>query len=221
MRCVFRPSFLVVPHGRRPVSFVIAEPELLAATATHLSSLRTTLVAANAAAAVPTTGLLAAADDEVSVAIAAGFRAYGQAYQALSAQAADVHARFVQALAAGADRYASAEAANAGQQLLDIVNAPTQALIDRPLIGNGTNGAPGTGQDGGPGGLLIGNGGSGGSGAAGTNGGNGGAAGLLGAGGAGGVGGFGLPGGAGGNDGAGGAGGLFGNGGNGGTGGGH
>lgn len=144
MRCVFRPSFLVVPHGRRPVSFVIAEPELLAATATHLSSLRTTLVAANAAAAVPTTGLLAAADDEVSVAIAAGFRAYGQAYQALSAQAADVHARFVQALAAGADRYASAEAANAGQQLLDIVNAPTQALIGRPLIGNGTNGAPGT-----------------------------------------------------------------------------
>ncbi|WP_373196798.1 PE family protein, partial [Mycobacterium marinum] len=196
------------------MSFVIAEPELLAATATHLSSLRTTLVAANAAAAVPTTGLLAAADDEVSVAIAAGFRAYGQAYQALSTRAADVHARFVQALAAGADRYASAEAANAGQQLLDIVNAPTQALIGRPLIGNGTNGAPGTGQDGGPGGLLIGNGGgsldgNGGSGGAG------GAGGFLGSGGKGGVGGVsahqvggtGGPGGTGGLLGAGGAGG--------------
>ncbi|MEK1233279.1 PE family protein, partial [Mycobacterium ulcerans] len=27
-----------------------------------------------------------------------------------------------------------------------MVNAPTQALLGRPLIGNGANGAPGTGQ---------------------------------------------------------------------------
>ncbi|UGT94672.1 hypothetical protein LTS72_27345 [Mycobacterium ostraviense] len=57
--------------------------------------------------------------------------------------------------------------------LLNIVNSPAQVLLGRPLFGNGINGA-GTGQDGGPGGLLIGNGGSGGSGAPGQNGGDGG-----------------------------------------------
>ncbi len=39
------------------------------------------------------------------------------------------------------------------------MNTPTQLLLGRPLIGNGANGAPGTGQAGGAGGLLYGNGG--------------------------------------------------------------
>ena len=39
------------------------------------------------------------------------------------------------------------------------------AATGRPLVGNGTNGAPGTGQNGGPGGILWGPGGDGGSGA--------------------------------------------------------
>jgi hypothetical protein len=50
------------------------------------------------------------------------------------------------------------------QDLLGIVNAPTDALLGRPLIGNGANGAPGTGAAGGDGGWLIGNGGAGGAG---------------------------------------------------------
>ncbi|WP_338150824.1 PGRS repeat-containing protein, partial [Mycobacterium marinum] len=57
------------------------------------------------------------------------------------------------------------------------MNEPALALTGRPLIGNGANGAPGTGVDGAPGGWLLGNGGAGGSGAAGMPGGNGGAAG--------------------------------------------
>ncbi|BCI92172.1 hypothetical protein NIIDMKKI_73780 [Mycobacterium kansasii] len=65
--------------------------------------------------------------------------------------------------------------------------------MGRPLIGNGTNGLPNTGQDGGPGGLLYGNGGNGGSGGPGQLGGNGGSAGLIGNGGAGGAGGPGTP----------------------------
>jgi len=131
-----------------------------------------TISAANAAAAAPTTGLLAAGADEVSAAVAALFGAHGQAHQALSAQAAAFHQEFVRALSAGAGSYAGAEAAAASplQSLLDPINAQVQATIGRPLIGNGTNGTPGTGQDGTPGGWLVGNCEAGGSGAAGTGG---------------------------------------------------
>ncbi|WP_140032002.1 PE domain-containing protein, partial [Mycobacterium tuberculosis] len=72
------------------------------------------------------------------------------------------HDQFVRALAAGAGAYAGAEAANVEQQLLNAINAPTLALLGRPLIGNGADGSPGTGQAGGPGGILYGNGGNGG-----------------------------------------------------------
>jgi hypothetical protein len=37
---------------------------------------------------------------------------------------------------------------------LGAINAPTEAILDRPLIGNGANGGPG--QNGGAGGLLYG-----------------------------------------------------------------
>ncbi len=93
------------------------------------------------------------------------------------------HEQFVRALAAGGNSYAVAEAATAQsvqQDLLNLINAPTQALLGRPLIGNGANGLPGTGQNGGDGGILYGNGGNGGSGGVNQAGGNGGNAGLLG-----------------------------------------
>ncbi|WP_152022872.1 PE family protein, partial [Mycobacterium tuberculosis] len=48
------------------MSFVIASPEALLAAATDLAAIRSTIRAANAAAAVPTTGALAPAADEVS-----------------------------------------------------------------------------------------------------------------------------------------------------------
>src|ERR1700739_1731009 len=158
------------------MSFVIAAPEFLTAAATDLANIGSTLSAANAAAAVPTTGILAAAEDEVSAAIAALFSAHGQGFQALGAQAAAFHTQFVQALSAGAGSYAGAEAANVAaftanpaqtvqQDLLGVINAPFLAATGRPLIGNGANGAPGTGQNGAPGGWLLGDGGAGGSGA--------------------------------------------------------
>src|ERR1700741_4630392 len=148
------------------MSFVIAAPEFLASAATDLANIGSTLGAANAAAATQTTGVLAAAEDEVSAAIAALFSAHGQGFQALSAQAAAFHHQFVQALNAGAGSYAATEAANESpmQQALNAVNAPAQAMTGRPLIGNGTNGGTvnGVGQPGGPGGILFGNGGNGG-----------------------------------------------------------
>ncbi|MCV7078532.1 PE family protein, partial [Mycobacterium szulgai] len=180
------------------MSFVMAAPQVLETAATDLASLGSALSAANAAAAAPITALSAAAEDEVSLAIAALFSGHAEGYQALSAQATAFHQRFVQALTAGASAYASAEAANASplQALLDAVNAPSQALTGRPLIGNGANAAPGTGNNGGDAGWLLGDGGAGGSGTpdtvgtGGGTGGRGGAAGLFGSGGAGGAGGY-------------------------------
>lgn len=194
------------------MSFVIAAPEVMAAAATDLANIGSSISAASAAAAGPTMGILAAGADEVSVAISALFGSHAQGYQTLSAQLAAYHNQFVRALNAGAGSYASAEAANVQQTLLNAINAPTQTLLGRPLIGNGADGGPG--QNGGPGGLLYGNGGNGGAGdTANPNGGN--AALLFGNGGAGGAGGAG-------GIGAGGAGGfgavLFGNGGAGGSG---
>lgn len=150
------------------MSYVLATPEMVAAAANNLAQIGSTLSAANAAALAPTTGVLAAGADEVSAAVASLFSGHAQAYQTLGTQAAAFHERFIQALSTAAGAYGSAEAANASplQQALNVINAPTQTLLGRPLIGNGTNGAPGTGQAGGPGGLLYGNGGNGGSGGA-------------------------------------------------------
>ena len=95
------------------MSFVIAVPEFVASAATDLSNIGSGLSAANAVAAVPTTGVLAAAQDEVSAAIAALFSSHGQAYQSLSARAAAFHAEFVQALSGAGGAYSLTEAANA------------------------------------------------------------------------------------------------------------
>lgn len=174
------------------MSYVLATPEMVAAAANNLAQIGSTLSAANAAALAPTTGVLAAGADEVSAAVASLFSGHAQAYQTLGTQAAAFHERFIQALSTAAGAYGSAEAANASplQQALNVINAPTQTLLGRPLIGNGTNGAPGTGQAGGPGGLLYGNGGNGGSGFGagipGGRGGDGGSGGLIGDGGTGG-----------------------------------
>ncbi|ORV74455.1 PE-PGRS family protein, partial [Mycobacterium gastri] len=110
---------------------MIAAPEAIAAAATDLAGIGSAIGAANAAAAANTEVVLVAGADEVSAAIAVLFGAHGQAYQALSAQAAAFHAQFVQALTAGAGSYASAEAASAASitsPLLNAINAPFLAL---------------------------------------------------------------------------------------------
>src|SRR5882757_1917134 len=139
------------------MSYLVAAPDMLAAAASDMASIGESLSAAHSAAAAPTTAVMAAAADEVSAAIASLFSSHGQAFQALSAQAATFHTEFLQALNGAGQAY-----------------APTEALLGRKLIGNGTNGAPGTGQAGGAGGILLGNGGNGGSGAPGRIGGKGG-----------------------------------------------
>ena len=66
------------------MSYVIAAPEMLAAAAADVAGIGSSLSEANAAAATQTTGVLAAAEDEVSAAIAALFSTHGQGFQALS-----------------------------------------------------------------------------------------------------------------------------------------
>src|SRR5271156_2641362 len=128
----------------RKMSFLNTTPELVTEVASDLASIGSTLDAANAAAVAPTTGVLAAGADEVSAAITSLFSAHAQAYQALSAQAAEFHAQFVKLMTAGVAQYTTAEASNAAsfqtlqQDLLNLINAPTEFLLNRPLFGNGT-----------------------------------------------------------------------------------
>ncbi len=185
------------------MSFVLIAPEFVTAAAGDLTNLGSSISAANASAASATTQVLAAGADEVSARIAALFGGFGLEYQAISAQVAAYHQRFVQALSTGAGAYASAEAAAAEQIVLGVINAPTQALLGRPLIGDGAN-ATTPGGAGGAGGLPgVGDGGDGGNGGNGGNGGTGvgSPGGLGGAGGTGGLGGAGAGGGADGDDG--------------------
>ncbi|MGB9305867.1 MAG: PE family protein, partial [Mycobacterium sp.] len=158
-------------------SFVLISPEILTMASADLSTIGSAIRSANAAAAGSTTSVVAAAQDEVSAAISQAFGRYAQEYQALSAQAALFHDQFVQTLTSGSGQYAATEAANAAAnadplttlvgefQSLGLSNySPVKLLTGRPLFGNGADGAPGTGQNGGDGGWLIGNGGNGGSG---------------------------------------------------------
>jgi hypothetical protein len=89
------------------MSLVIATPDVMAAAATDLANICSTIRAADAAAAFPTTAVLAAGADEVSAAITSLFNAHAQGFQALSAQAARFHAQFVQALNSAGSSYAA------------------------------------------------------------------------------------------------------------------
>ncbi len=95
------------------MSFVTTQPEALAAAAGSLHTIGSTLSAQNAAAAAPTTGVVPAAADEVSVVTAAQFAAHAQMYQAVSAQAAAIHETFVNTLSTSSGSYAVTESANA------------------------------------------------------------------------------------------------------------
>lgn len=99
------------------MSFVVAEPELVQAAAQNLAGIRSTLGDATAAAAGPTTAVVAAAEDQVSTSVAALFGAFGEEYQVLNAQAQAFHGEFVNLLNAGAGAYLAADTANAAQAL--------------------------------------------------------------------------------------------------------
>ncbi|QUR68612.1 PE family protein [Mycobacterium spongiae] len=116
------------------MTFVMTQPQLMAAAAADVAGIRSTISAASAAAAGPTSGLVAAAGDEVSAAIARLFSAFGQEYQAVITQTAAFHNEFADALAAAARAYAAAEVANAAavSGALGALSAPADAMVMSP-----------------------------------------------------------------------------------------
>lgn len=66
---------------------LLAAPEALASAARDLAVIRWSVTDAGAAAALQTTGVVAAASDEVSATIAALFGKYGRQYQVVAALA--------------------------------------------------------------------------------------------------------------------------------------
>lgn len=111
------------------MSFVVTAPESVTAAAANLAGIGSALGEATAAAAGPTTGVVAAAADEVSIAISRLFGTYGQEFHAVTAQAAAFHDEFVSLLNGGAAAYLGTEIANAEQGLLNAVNAPARAVL--------------------------------------------------------------------------------------------
>lgn len=116
------------------MSFVFATPEFVSAAAADLANIGTAIGDANAAAMLPTSGIVAAGADEVSATVAAVFGAHAQAYQAVSTQAASFHQQFVQLMSGGAAQYLAAEAANA---------SPLQT-VQQDGLGTGSGGAAGS-----------------------------------------------------------------------------
>jgi PE family/Phosphoesterase family len=131
-------------------SFLIAAPEALAAASEDLTGIGEAIRAARASAAPATTVSAPAAADEVSAAISRLLGDYAADFQALSARAATFHDGFVQTLLHSASAFAGTEAANGSslqtlkQDLLGLINAPSYALIGRPLIGPGAPSTPAT-----------------------------------------------------------------------------
>jgi hypothetical protein len=156
------------------MSFVLVAPDTLETAAADAAQIGSAVRAANLAAVIPTTAVEAAGADEVSAAITALFGAHAQEYQAAAAQAAKGYEQFVRTLSAAAASYAGTEATIAasmqgalgfqtfaygpihtigkalinspfGRVLDPIINAPTEVLFGRDLIGNGVSGHGGTG----------------------------------------------------------------------------
>ncbi|MCW2662868.1 MAG: hypothetical protein JWP83_4020 [Mycobacterium sp.] len=110
------------------MSYVIAEPQMLASVAAEIEGIGSAFSAANAAAAAPTSGIAAAAGDEVSVAVADLFGAVGKDYQSVVARFEAFHHQFRQTLASAGIAYAETEAAIATSLGLAGPGAPNPAL---------------------------------------------------------------------------------------------
>ncbi len=105
------------------MSWFAAGPEAMAAAATNLAGIGSTIAESNAAAAAETTSMPASAADQVSAVVAKFFGAHAQGYQNISAQMSEFHDQFVQALTGSGAAYANAEAAAA---------SPLRELLGRP-----------------------------------------------------------------------------------------
>jgi hypothetical protein len=94
------------------MSFLITQPDMLDAAAGELHGINAAMREGNSAAAIPTTGVVPAAADAVSILTAAQFCLHARHFQAISAQAAAVREQIATTLAVSAGSYAATESAN-------------------------------------------------------------------------------------------------------------
>jgi hypothetical protein len=121
------------------MTYVLTQPQAMATAAANVAGIGSALKEANVTAAGPTTGVLAAATDEVSAAAATLFSSYARGYQALSKQAAAFHDEFAQVLAAAGYSYAETEAAASGALgSLTADPLPTPVAVSLIMTGTGT-----------------------------------------------------------------------------------
>src|SRR5271156_1290824 len=93
---------------------LITQPQLLATAASDTAQISSAISAAKSAAASRTTGLVAAAEDEVSALTTTLFNTYAQEYHAILGQATAFHDEFAQLLASAGNAYAQVEGDIAG-----------------------------------------------------------------------------------------------------------
>jgi PE family len=138
------------------MSYVVAETGLLQAAASDLAGIRTALADAASVVAGPTTGVMPAAADEVSGALASLFGNFGEQFQVLNAQAQAFHTQFVAMMNSGAGAYLSTELANAEQAIASVASTPAQSLLGGGLSGLSGGGSSVSAASGGGllGGLL-------------------------------------------------------------------
>lgn len=127
------------------MSYVSTTPEEMQAAARNLAGIRSMLAQSSASAAVPTAGVVAAAQDQVSAEVAAFFGGFGQEYQVISAQAQAFHEQFVNLVSSGAGAYLGTELANARQNVMNAVNAPVQGLLGQTARAGAAVGAAASG----------------------------------------------------------------------------
>ncbi len=125
---------------------LITQPQLLATAAADTAQISSAISAAKTAAAGRTTGLVAAAEDEVSALTTTLFNTYAQEYHAILGQATVFQDEFAQLLAAAGNAYTGAEAevsallGPAGANPGVAVTKAADPLVDGILImtGSGT-----------------------------------------------------------------------------------
>ena len=94
------------------MSFLIAQPEILAVAADELHTINAAVGSGSSAAVGPTTGVVPAAADVVSLLTAAQFASHARLFHEIGAEAAAVRAQLATTLGVSAGSYAATETAN-------------------------------------------------------------------------------------------------------------
>ncbi len=117
------------------MGYVAIQPQVMGAAAADVAAIGTSINEATSAAAGRTTGVVAAAADEVSAAIVNLFDAYAREWQAVIGRAAVFHSDFARSLAAAAGAYANAEAAGSAALAAPAAADPPVTFV---MDGSGT-----------------------------------------------------------------------------------